>query len=77
MMQRGVEPNYKFTCTAIDGLCKEGRLEDAFKLFHLMEEKGLETDILTYNCVHVIKRITKPDCAHLTFCGWICKTGGF
>ncbi|CAA7039195.1 unnamed protein product [Microthlaspi erraticum] len=43
----------------IDGLCKDGKLDDAINLFNEMEMKGIKANVITYN----------------TLIGGLCKDG--
>jgi pentatricopeptide repeat protein len=38
----------------IDGLCKEGKLEEAMKLFYEMPNKNICPDVITYMCLLMV-----------------------
>ncbi|GMN59754.1 hypothetical protein TIFTF001_028846 [Ficus carica] len=42
-------PNIRTYAILLDGLCKNGELEEAMALFHNMEEKKLQLNIVIYN----------------------------
>ena len=48
MSQRGLQPDVVTFTAMINGLCKEGKMEEANGLFELMNQGGLQPDVVTF-----------------------------
>jgi len=51
MVGRDVMPNTVTFTILVDGLCKEGMVSEAQRVFETMTEKGVEPNIHTYNAL--------------------------
>ncbi|KAL3727078.1 hypothetical protein ACJRO7_031907 [Eucalyptus globulus] len=72
-VQKGVEPNAYTYSILINGLSLAGRLDDAAKIFHLIEDKGMNHDVVAYEIL--INGYMKQLSTYQIVLDCLCKTG--